>query len=294
MTISEEHPRTNGDEVVRRAELRRFLQSKRAAIDPSQVGFPVQSGRRRRRGLRIEEAAALVGVGITWYSAFERGRPIRVSRNMLDSVARALFLTDAEAAYLRGLVEPLSPKALHSTTFPKVYLDVINGFTSGPAFILNGRWDVLAWNSLAAETYFLSEDDVLLDRNLIWRMFTDERYERMHKDWERLASQMVAILHMQYGKHAHDPEYQNLIADLGRHDSRFERLWMTYKVSDYVPTIARLDHPTFGQLELNYVSFDVAAIADSAPSIRIVLQPPVPGSDTAQRLQAKQTGQRRR
>jgi transcriptional regulator with XRE-family HTH domain len=284
VTIKESRTTPLNGEAMRRAELRSFLRIKRAAIDPTHVGFPLGPGKRRRQGLRLEEAAALAGVGLTWYAAFERGRPIRVSRNMLDGVARALSLSDIEALYLRTLVEPVSKTVPETQPVPSVYLELIDGFVTGPALILNIRWDVQAWNSIAARVYYLSGEDPPRERNLVWRMFTDPRYESMHVEWARLAAQMVAILHMHYGMHAEDSTYHTLVADLRRRDPRFETLWTAYRLSDYAPTAATLEHPVFGRLDFNYVGFTVSGAADPAPRFRVVLQVPVTGTHTATRL----------
>ncbi|MBV9103264.1 MAG: helix-turn-helix domain-containing protein [Candidatus Eremiobacteraeota bacterium] len=261
---------------ARRVELGNFLRAKRAAV-------PISEGRRRSRrrpnGATISEIAASAGVGTTWYSAFERGMPIRVSRKMLDNLANALRLDESERAYLRRLAEPDVTLPQGSPVEP-VLLEVVNGFTTGPAFVMNDRWDVLACNAIAAVVYFLSPDDPPAQHNLLRRMFGDPRYREMHADWQGLAARMVSILHMAYAKHAGDDAYETFIAELRGYPD-FTSIWERYSVAEYVPTHAELRHPVLGLLEFEYVSFDLSG---EHVSRRLVLHPPVPGSGTAERI----------
>src|SRR5438477_7198258 len=96
---------------IRRAELADFLRSRRERIAPEQVGLP-PGGRRRTPGLRREEVAQLAAVGVTWYTWLEQGRDIRVSVQVLDSLARTLRLSSEEKAHLfllAGQVPPQHP-----------------------------------------------------------------------------------------------------------------------------------------------------------------------------------------
>src|SRR5215467_6869923 len=90
-------------EPERRAELAAFLRAHRARILPAQLGLPTRA-RRRTPGLRREEVAELIGVGVTWYTWLEQGRDIRVSVEVLETLARVLQLSADERTYLFALL----------------------------------------------------------------------------------------------------------------------------------------------------------------------------------------------
>src|SRR4051794_41435373 len=84
-------------------DITEFLTSRRAKVTPEQVGLPTY-GPRRVKGLRREEVASLAGVSVEYYKRLERGNASGVSELVLEGLARALQLDEAERAHLFDLV----------------------------------------------------------------------------------------------------------------------------------------------------------------------------------------------
>ncbi len=138
-----------------RSEVREFLTSRREKVTPKQVGLPSRSNR-RVKGLRRTEVAVLAGMSVEYYTKLERGSIKGASPEILDSLAKALLLDDAERAHLFNLAEAANPigrpvkKRSAKLWTPSQSLQwTLDGFTAGPAFIRNGRMDLLAANPLA-------------------------------------------------------------------------------------------------------------------------------------------------
>ena len=145
----------------RRAELAAFLRSRRALITPDVAGL-APGPRRRTPGLRREEVAQLAGVGVTWYTWLEQGRPINASPQVLDAVAGVLRLDRSEHAHLYRLADmPEVPVGAESASLPRDMQAILDGFTSGPACVYNGKYDLLAWNADYAALFPLITADPL-------------------------------------------------------------------------------------------------------------------------------------
>src|SRR5215467_4133869 len=158
---------------AQRIELREFLQARRAALKPENLGFQ-GIGRRRAPGLRREEVASIAGVGLTWYTWLEQGRDIRVSEDMLQRLALALNLSPHDTAYLFSLAgrRPPEVRALSIKIDSSIQL-ALDGFKAGPGFVLNARMDTVAFNRLAEAIYRFDNFDGPLARNNVWRLFMD-------------------------------------------------------------------------------------------------------------------------
>lgn len=149
--------------------------------------------RRRAHGLRTEEIAALAGVSLTWYSALESGKGVRVSANMLERVATALRLSPEE----RDSYDPRTAVAAGSSQYEDSVLQaVVDGFTTGPAFVSNRLWNIRAYNAWADAIYGLAASS---ESNLLVRMLTEQALRDLHEDWPRIARQMVEIFHLSFG-----------------------------------------------------------------------------------------------
>src|SRR5919205_1443310 len=137
----------------RRAELSEFLRTRRARLKPEDVGLPDFGRHRRVPGLRREELAQLAGVSVAYYTRLEQGNGRNVSAEVLDSIARALRLTDAEHAHLTHLAKPKAHKKKPAARQQQVrgalrqLLDTMDGV---PAYVVGRRGDILAWNRMAA------------------------------------------------------------------------------------------------------------------------------------------------
>ena len=181
-----------------RAEVKAFLSSRRARISPEQAGLTGYSRARRVPGLRRSEVADLAGVSVEYYSQLERGNLRGVSESVLDALARALRLDDAERTYLLDLVRAAGP-ATRARRTPRAQqvrpsvTRVLNGMTAGPAFVNNGRLDMVAANPLAEALFAPAYADPARPVNHARFTFLDPRARDFWIDWERAAGDAVAM-----------------------------------------------------------------------------------------------------
>ena len=195
-----------------RAEVREFLMSRRAKITPQQAGLP-EFGNRRVPGLRRGEVATLAGVSIEYYSKLERGGLAGVSASVLDAIARALALDDAERAHLFNLAHAadgtsagMRPRRRPAKRWaPRPSLQwVLDQFTA-PAIVRNGRMDLLAVNHLGRAMHSsLYDSDPSRPPNFARYTFLYEDSHSFYPNWEQAADTCVAILRTEAGRDPHD------------------------------------------------------------------------------------------
>lgn len=254
----------------RRTELAAFLRGRRARVTPADVGMP-PGFRRRTPGLRREEVAQLSGVGVTWYTWLEQGRPINASAQVLDAVARTLRLDTPEREHLYHLAEvpytPVQgPPAL--SVGPEVQ-GVIDALVPRPAVVYNARYDILAANQVYRDL-FLDGGGPSTPRNALWTLFTvpEERCPLMFRETE--LPMMVATLRAAYGLHAGEPSWEEFISRLSAASPEFARLWQAGDVAERGRRVKVFRHATVGELRMTSLSLSV----DGMPECRIVVYTP--------------------
>ena len=199
-------------------------------------------------GLRREEVSALAKVSFTWYSWFESGRRSDVSEEFLERLSGVLQLTAIETEYLFALAG-LKPKPAVSADARKEpshqALDIIHGFTAGPAFVVDHRYNILAWNSICAALFGYDKASPG-SLNLLHNFFATERAKRVHVDWERTSKQVVGTFRLEFARHIDDEVYPDIIGGISRSSPEFQRLWNKQFVSNWpesflfvVPEIGR-------------------------------------------------------
>jgi transcriptional regulator with XRE-family HTH domain len=210
-----------------RIELSEFLTRHRKKLTPADVGLP-SHGRRRTPGLRREEVAALAGVGLTWYTWFEQGRDIQVSQAFLLGVARALRLDDAECTHLFLLAQrrPPPPEARHWESVTPLIQQMIDDLTTRPAYVLNLRWDLVAWNA-AADTVFGCGAREREMRNILRMVFADPDMRRRLPAWRDDAPRLLAQFRYDFAVAPEDPLMLALVDDLKELSADFRRWWET-------------------------------------------------------------------
>jgi transcriptional regulator with XRE-family HTH domain len=222
-----------------RVEVREFLSTRRAKLTVADVGLP-DVGTRRVPGLRRGEVAALAGVSIEYYSRLERGALAGVSASVLDAIARALRLDDAERAHLFHLAQAAdgtsqllgSRRRVRRAWTPRPSLTwVLDTITGGPALVRNGRMDLLATNPLGcamhASLYERSSGPV---PNFARYTFLDQDAQRFYPDWGTAADTCVAILRTEAGRDPHDPLMHDLVGELATRSDEFRRRWSRHDV----------------------------------------------------------------
>ncbi|GLW08092.1 transcriptional regulator [Microtetraspora sp. NBRC 13810] len=235
-------------------DLAHFLRTRRARIEPADAGLPA-SGRRRAPGLRRAEVALLAGISPDYYMRLEQGRDIRPSSSVLDALARALRFDDDERDHLYRLARAEPAPPIHAEPPPigasvRRLLDVIDPV---PAYVLNGRLDVLAWNAMAAALVIDFGELPPARRNLAWFAFCDPRARTFYVDWGTIARHAIAQLRTATGMVPDDPATRTLIGELAERSEEFRAWWTRHDVKG--PSIGRkeFDHPVVGRLGLDYV-----------------------------------------
>ncbi len=268
----------------RRRELTDFLQTRRARLSPTEMGF--SDGRRRTPGLRREEVAQLAHVSVTWYTWIEQGRDIRVSVQVLEGLARALKLNTEERAHLFMLAlqqSPPDPPTQQEVISP-AHQRVLDHFQAGPAYITGRRWDVLAWNPSACVLFGDYEAMPLRERNFVWFFFTNAAHRRMLVDWEDHAQSVLAKFRSSCSRYLEDERLAELIEDLQRVSPEFRQWWSRHDVHGRTSGRKEYEHPTVGKLVFEYTVFQTA----EAPDLRFVLYTPLPESDTLEKFRQLQ------
>jgi transcriptional regulator with XRE-family HTH domain len=245
----------------RRAALGGFLKARRARLGPEEVGLP-PGPRRRTPGLRREEVALLAGVGITWYTWLEQGRPINASGQVLDAVARVLRLDDAEREHLYRLAEatPLRTWA-DSTVVPAALREVLRGLDPLPASLVNSRFDIIEVN--AAHRYLFADWHSLpcVHRNLLWCCVTEPRARERFLNYDEEIAHLVARLRSSYGRHVGDPVWEEDIRRLLDISPEFAELWARHEVAEPADRTHRFKHPQAGELTFDRTELSIPAAA---------------------------------
>lgn len=208
-----------------RIELAEFLRSRRERLTPEEVGLP-SGGRRRTPGLRREEVATLARVGLSWYTWLEQGREISVSSTFLDNLSRALKLDATERRHLYLLAQQRPPCEPGRTwcVVPPLIIRLIEDLDARPSYVLNLRWDVLAWND-AADRLFGFSEQIPERRNLLWMLFTSKRLRQLLDPWEGQAVQIFSSFRRDFVQGTQDAEIVGLVRDLERVAPEFCDWW---------------------------------------------------------------------
>ncbi|MER7371794.1 helix-turn-helix domain-containing protein [Streptomyces lanatus] len=266
-----------------RAELSEFLRTRRARLKPEDVGLPDYGRHRRVPGLRREELAQLAGVSVAYYTRLEQGNGRNVSAEVLDSIARALRLTDAEHTHLTHLAKPKQNKKRPAARTEQVrpalrqLLDSIDGV---PAYISGRRSDILAWNRMAAAVFGDWAELPAQERNWARLVFLRPEYRELFLEWDQKASDMVGFLRMDAGLHPDDPRLSALVGELSVKSEEFRRLWAIHDVKEKGYGVKPLRHPLVGELTLNFESFRLADDTDQV----LITYHAEPGSPSAEAL----------
>jgi transcriptional regulator with XRE-family HTH domain len=263
----------------RRTELAAFLRSRRERITPADVGMPA-GPRRRTPGLRREEVAQLAGVGVTWYTWLEQGRPINVSVQVLEAIARTLRLDRAEREHLCRLADvPAVPGPTpHDRLEPEVQA-VLDGLVPLPATVMNSRYDVLAWNLAYSAMWpkVLRSDT---PRNLLWRMFVTPECCSPMENRDTELPQMVATFRGAFGRHLGESSWTEFVQRLSSASPEFAEMWTAHDVAVPTTRVKVFRHASVGVVRMSVVNFAVTA----TPETRMAVYTPV-DEQSRERLQ---------
>ncbi|TCK59283.1 helix-turn-helix domain-containing protein [Curtobacterium sp. PhB136] len=267
-------------------DVKEFLTSRRARITPEQVSLPGGPGR-RVPGLRRTEVAMLAGMSVEYYAKLERGDLVGVSDTVLVALADALLLDDAEREHLFDLSREAnaSPVRRRRRQVPKdVRTSVrwaLDGFTAGPAFVRNGRMDVLAENQLFRGLYWEMYEQEHRPVNLARFAFLHrDLSERFYPNWATAADINVAILRTEAGRNPHDRALQDLIGELSTRSDEFRVRWGAHDVRHHAHGDKHFHHPVVGDLDLVYEAMEPMG----EPGLNFLVYSAEPGSPTEESL----------
>lgn len=272
-----------------REEVREFLTSRRAKITPERAGLPSGS-RRRVPGLRRSEVATLADVSVEYYAKLERGNLAGVSPAVLEAVARALQLDDAERAHLLHLAQaadgsdaltrPRRRTTSRQWTPHRSLQWVLDAVTAGPAFVRNGRMDILAANPLARAFYSDLYATPCDQENLARFQFLDPASRRFYPDWDLFADMAVAILRTEAGRAPYDKDLHDLVGELSTRSEEFRTRWGAHDVRHHGTGTKRFRHALVGDLTLAFEGLEMAA----EPGLTLTVYTAEPGSPSEEGL----------
>jgi transcriptional regulator with XRE-family HTH domain len=269
-----------------RAQIREFLSTRRARITLEQAGLPAYGGDRRRvPGLRRSEVASLAGISPEYMTKLERGNATGVSDSVIEGLAHALQLDQAERAHLEDLLRaagasrPPRRRPARQRVRPTVQR-VLDSMPGAPAFVLNGRLDVLAANTLGFALYSPVFADPVRPANTARFVFLDPHATGFFRDYDKAANDTVALLRAEAGRDPYDRELSDLIGQLSTRSDDFRRRWAAHNVRIHTSGVKLLHHPVVGDLDLPFESFP----APADPSQSLLIYTPEPGSPTQDAL----------
>ena len=265
-----------------RDEIRDFLTTRRARITPQQAGLPAYGGNRRVAGLRREEVAMLAGVSVDYYTRLERGGLHGASDSVLEALAQALQLDEAERAHLFDLARAAHApaRAARKTTRPQVrpaVQRILDAMITAPAYLRNGRMDILAANRLGRALYSPLFDDPAQPPNHARFIFLNPAATEFFADWQRAAQDTVALLRTEAGRNPYDRAVSGLIGELSTRSEAFRQLWAAHNVRFHRTGVKSLHHPVVGELSLTFEALDITA--DGLRITAYTAEPGTPSQD---------------
>lgn len=267
-----------------RSEVREFLTTRRDRITPDQAGLPAYGGNRRVPGLRREEVALLAGVSVDYYTRLERGDLSGASDSVLNALARALHLDDAETAHLFDLARTAS--ASPSARTPRKKADAVrpsiqrllDAITDAPAILRNNYFDYVAANTLGRALYAPVFADP--SPNSARFAFLNPASQEFYPEWDKNTQDLVAAMRGEAGRNPFDKKLTDLVGELSTRSDRFRTLWAAHNVRFHRSGVKKIHHPVVGDLELTYEAFELPA----DPGLTLSTYTAEPGTASADAL----------
>jgi transcriptional regulator with XRE-family HTH domain len=252
-----------------------YLKDRRTKLDPTAFGYSLK--RRRTPGLRREEVAQRAHVSATWYTWLEQGRGGAPSAEVLERIAHALMLTEAEREHLFLLGLGRAPEVRYQAAegvTPRLQR-VLDSMEFSPALVKTSTWDVIAWNRAAA---VVLKDYGLLSpeqRNILRLMFCDPQVRAAQPDWQSVARFVVAAFRADAARAGASRNVQALVDELSRLSPEFGAMWRDNDVRTYGEGSKFIKHPVAGLIGLEYSAFAV----DGRPDLSMVIYAPATPAD---------------
>ncbi|MCS5732295.1 helix-turn-helix transcriptional regulator [Herbiconiux daphne] len=270
--------------MIERSELGAFLQAQRARLRPADVGLAPDQVPRRVPGLRREEVARLAGLSTDYYTRLEQGRKDSPSEGVLNAIARALHLDEIGRQHLLDLARPVgsvtAPRTPPAQRVRASTRQLMESWADQPALLLGRRLDVLATNALGRALLFDFGTLPPAERNYLRWLMLHPHARVLYRDWESVASEMVAALRREAGRHPDDPSIIDLVGELVVRSEEFAGWWADQRVTAHTHGVKRFHHELVGDLELDWQG--LALPGDEDQTIYVYHAPP--GSPAAEKL----------
>lgn len=254
-----------------------YLRDRREKLDPAALGLPVT--RRRTPGLRREEVAQRAHVSAAWYTWLEQGRGGAPSADVLDRLARALLLNDAEREhlFLIGLGHPPEVRYHATDSVTPRLQHVLDSLEASPAIVRSATWDVVAWNDAAAAT--LTDYATLppARRNILRLIFVDPRVRDAQSNWNQVARFAVGAFRADVARGGATHTVQAFVDEMRATSAEFDALWRDHDIRSHEEGTKELRHPAVGRIALEYSAFAVSG----RPDLTLVIFTPETAADRA-------------
>ncbi|EKQ52813.1 helix-turn-helix transcriptional regulator [Clostridium sp. Maddingley MBC34-26] len=271
------------NEEYRYKELADFLKTRRKKVLPSQVGLSLGT-RRRTQGLRREEVCQLAGIGLTWYTWLEQGRTIQVSTQVIESLSRVLLLNKQERIHLYSLANlpiPVDIPAYQETVSP-ILQHVLDNLVFSPSLIMDQRWNVIAWNKAACSILGNFNEMNDRERNIVWAMFTDNKYKQLYVHWDLHAKGLLGRFRSTCGQYINDSWLAQFIDDIKMESIEFNLWWPLHEVQSDNEVYKQLNHPIAGTLNFEVSKYNVF---DNS-GLTLIIHTPIAGTDTETKMKS--------
>ncbi|WP_396331296.1 helix-turn-helix transcriptional regulator [Burkholderia anthina] len=254
-----------------------YLRDRREKLDPAALGLP--TARRRTPGLRREEVAQRAHVSAAWYTWLEQGRGGAPSADVLDRLARALLLNDAEREHLFLIGLGHAPEVRYhasSGVTPRLQ-HVLDSLDASPAIVRTATWDVVAWNDAAAAT--LTDYATLPPpaRNILRLIFVDAGVRDAQSNWERVARFAVGAFRADVARGGATQSVQAFVDEMRATSAEFDAMWRDHDIRSHDEGTKEIRHPQAGRIALDYSAFSVTG----RPDLSLVIFTPVSAADRA-------------
>ncbi|MET7682047.1 helix-turn-helix transcriptional regulator [Streptomyces sp. NPDC005423] len=278
-------------------QLADFLQARRGLLRPEGVGLRTYGERRRVPGLRREELAMLAGISAPYYARLEQGQSHNASREVLEALATALRLDEAERAHLHELARAPKRGKAASRPRPERVTPAVSALLAAvegtPAIVLGRRTDVLAWNAQGHALFaghFDRDSPAEPGRrpNMAKLVFLDAHTRDLYTDWPAKARAVVGNLRITAGRYPEDPLLAGLIGELTMHSPEFAAMWADHRIQACDVADYEMRHPTVGTLTVTQQTLQ--SPQGNGPVVVIATAAPGSPSATALRLLAHATG----
>ncbi|KRQ19274.1 MULTISPECIES: helix-turn-helix transcriptional regulator [Mycobacteroides] len=269
------------DSTRARNELGSFLRARRSELTREMVGLPPATGQRRVGGLRREEVAERAAISTDYYTRLEQGRLASISETALNAVCRALMLNADQQDYVRVLArKPILAARDSSLHVDPATRMLLSDISEVPVVAFGRCLDILAWNPLAAAVFMDFAELPREHRNLVWVSFLEPRIRGMYVDWPSAARACVAFLRMVAARDPEDPRLAALVGELSIRDENFRTRWASREVTLQSFGRKRYQHPSAGELTLDWQIY----LRPDNPDSGLIFLIPAPDTGTRQAL----------